>query len=290
MNIAILGSTGRLGRALCKQFPAAVQFTRRDHDAELPGIQCLMHHASPDLILNAVAMCGVERCEAEPAKAFRINAAFPIELAEYAQRSGCQLIHFSTDYVFDGAKSPYTEVDQANPLGAYGWTKFVGEQLLIACPSAIVLRIGSLIGDDKAGIADVLNQVDRGLGTAEAPVNVLRQFCSPITTWTVAKIVAQIIERRGGKSWGGGRYHIGSQQSMWKRDIAGLLLMLVLGHDKTRVVDNPMPRRPLFSALDSTFFSTSFRIEMPHLRNELLAVAQLHAKAAVHWPEDMVLQ
>lgn len=290
MKILILGSTGRLGRALCSQFPDAVKLVRRDHDAEHPGISTLLRDTCPDLILNAVAMCGVEPCEADPAKAFRINAAFPIEIAEYAQRSGCQFIHFSTDYVFDGNKSPYVESDQASPLGAYGWTKFVGEQVLIVCPSAIVLRIGSLIGDDKAGIADVLNQVDRGFGTPEAPVNVLRQFCSPITTWSVAKIIGQIVERRGGKSWGGGRYHIGAREAMWKRDIASLLLMLVLGHDRTRIVDNQLPRRPLFSAFDSTMFAGAFRIEMPNLRNEILAVARLHAKAAVQWPEDMVLQ
>lgn len=94
-------------------------------------VRSMVRDTAPDIILNASAYTAVDRAESEPDVAMAVNATAPGILAEEALRTGALLVHYSTDYVFDGTKtSPWIETDQSNPLNVYGATKLAGEEAI----------------------------------------------------------------------------------------------------------------------------------------------------------------
>ena len=127
-RILILGATGQVGRELQRSFAGAGELFLSDTemaDVRSPeSLRDAVRRAAPDVILNAAAYTAVDRAETEPDDAFAINAAAPRVLAEEAVRSNALLVHYSTDYVFDGSKSePWEETDTPNPLNVYGASK-----------------------------------------------------------------------------------------------------------------------------------------------------------------------
>ena len=140
-SILITGTTGQVGGALAPLFPDALTPTRADLDlSSEPSIRAYIRTHTPAWILNPAAYTAVDKAESEPALAAAINAEAPRILAEEAAQYGGRILHFSTDYVFDGTKpTPYTEEDPANPTNVYGRTKLAGEQAL-ADTNAIILR------------------------------------------------------------------------------------------------------------------------------------------------------
>jgi dTDP-4-dehydrorhamnose reductase len=92
-------------------------------------VRAMVRDAAPDIILNAAAYTAVDRAESEPDVALAVNAQAPAILAEEALRTGALLVHYSTDYVFDGSKTgPWVETDKTGPLNVYGATKLAGEK------------------------------------------------------------------------------------------------------------------------------------------------------------------
>lgn len=129
----ILGARGQLGVELQNAFSGAGAVTALDRSAcDLADSSCIrsaIRAAHPDVILNAAAYTGVDRAESEQDLAMRINGDAPGILAEEAQKTNTLLIHYSTDYVFDGSKcGPWVENDPVHPLNAYGLTKLEGER------------------------------------------------------------------------------------------------------------------------------------------------------------------
>ena len=108
---------------------------------------------APELILNCAAYNDVDGAEDMPATAFTVNALAVRSMAAAAERAGATLVHYSTDFVFDGADraTPYTETDAPKPQSVYGMSKLLGEWLAAAAPRAYVLRVESLFG----GVGDV---------------------------------------------------------------------------------------------------------------------------------------
>ncbi len=134
-RILILGATGQLGHELQRSFVDAgeqIACSRDSVDLAKPRqIQDVVRKAAPDVILNAAAYTAVDRAEAEPELATAINAIAPGVLAAEAQRAGALLVHYSTDYVFNGSKTtPWSETDATHPLNIYGQTKLAGEQAI----------------------------------------------------------------------------------------------------------------------------------------------------------------
>lgn len=132
-SILILGSQGQLGRELQRSFAGFGSITAADRDtidlANAEQIRAAMRRIQPDVILNAAAYTAVDRAESEPELAYAINAAAPCVLAEEARERSALLVHYSTDYVFDGAKpEPWIEDDLPNPLNVYGASKLAGER------------------------------------------------------------------------------------------------------------------------------------------------------------------
>lgn len=140
MNILVFGKDGQLGGALQKQLlqPSVqhnhLSFVGRS-ECDLDNFDQLTYTLNahkPDLIINAAAYTAVDKAEVEPDLAFSINAVAPSIMANYAVQHHCALLHFSTDYIFDGSKQgTYTENDMVNPLGIYGKSKQAGEDAIV---------------------------------------------------------------------------------------------------------------------------------------------------------------
>ncbi|HWA38225.1 MAG TPA: dTDP-4-dehydrorhamnose reductase [Burkholderiales bacterium] len=136
MKVLVTGVTGQVGAALLPRLAGfeVVAVERAQLDLADPDLLSgFIRDTGPDIILNAAAYTAVDRAESERALAMKVNADAPAVLAEEAKRSGSLLVHYSTDYVFDGEKAaPYVENDPTNPLSVYGATKLAGEQAIVA--------------------------------------------------------------------------------------------------------------------------------------------------------------
>src|SRR5205823_12103523 len=136
MKIVIVGSSGRLGSALMREYKekfGVVGFSHAQLDLAKPEqLRDKLSSLDFDVLVNAAAFTNVDLCEKERDQAFRINAEASRILAEICRDKKAKLIHFSTDYVFDGEnRQPYTENDPANPISVYGQSKRAGEQFVL---------------------------------------------------------------------------------------------------------------------------------------------------------------
>ena len=134
MKILITGVNGQVGHALMRELTEheLIGLTRQDCDlTNLDQIKQVIDHHQPDLIINPAAYTKVDQAEDEPELAFQINRDAPKVMAEKAREYHIPLIHFSTDYVFDGKKNEaYLESDPTQPLGVYGQSKCAGEEAI----------------------------------------------------------------------------------------------------------------------------------------------------------------
>src|SRR5258708_4836808 len=135
LTILLTGKTGQLGSELDRLLPKlgeVIAPDRKDLDLREPEkIRQIMRDARPQLVVNAAAYTAVDAAETDQPNALAVNTEAPRMLAVEAKKLGAMLVHFSTDYVFDGSKkAPYVETDPPNPLNAYGKTKLTGEQAI----------------------------------------------------------------------------------------------------------------------------------------------------------------
>ncbi len=150
MKTALLGASGQLGTEIRKIIDTE-PLTRENYSIDEPFEKCAELLLPYDTIINATAYTNVEKAESEIEQTFKINAKFPGKLAEYCKKHKKTLIHFSTDYVFNGEKTvPYKENDIPAPINIYGKSKFAGEFLVSSsCKKFFIFRLSSLFG--KAG-------------------------------------------------------------------------------------------------------------------------------------------
>lgn len=135
LRVLITGAQGQVGRALITSFAGTAEVIACDRStldlSDPDSIRTSIREAAPHVILNTGAYTAVDKAESEPEPAMAINGRAPGVLAEEANRAGALLVHYSTDYVFDGSKSsPWVEEDPTNPLSVYGATKLAGEQAI----------------------------------------------------------------------------------------------------------------------------------------------------------------
>ena len=134
-RVLIIGYAGQVGVELQRSFFDAAELICHDRDtvdlAVPDQVTAMVRRAAPDIILNAAAYTAVDRAESEPETAMAVNAMAPRILAEEALRVGALLVHYSTDYIFDGSKTgPWVESDKPNPLNVYGASKLAGEEAI----------------------------------------------------------------------------------------------------------------------------------------------------------------
>src|SRR6266508_2921883 len=198
MKIVIIGAGGRLGAALMREFRPKYDLAGFNHAqldlANLDDVRGKLGAMNFDLLINAAAFTNVDACETERDRAFLINAEVPGILAEICNEKDAKLIHFSTDYVFDGEKrAPYTEEDQANPISAYGESKLAGEKNVLAAEDGhLVVRVSWVFGPDRPSFVDAMikrAQQDENINA------ISDKFSTPTYTHDVARMLPQCFQR-----------------------------------------------------------------------------------------------
>lgn len=212
LKILLLGKDGQVGHELCRTLPAlggVVPLDRPEIDFERPDMLAeLVCRAAPDVIVNAAAYTAVDRAEVEPDRARLVNADAVAALAAAADRLGGLLVHYSTDYVFDGTKAgPYVETDQPAPLGVYGATKLAGERAAAAAGRHYVLRTSWVHGVHGANFVRTMLRLAR---EREELRVVDDQTGAPTSAALLAEVTAALIGRamRPASSPAPGVYHV----------------------------------------------------------------------------------
>ena len=204
MRCALIGVTGQLGHDLARTFDLPgelVRLTRADLDLLEPGaIGRVLRELRPTHVVNCAAYNLVDRAEDEREKAFALNAQAVGELAEACQAIDATLVHFSTDYVFDGTKTtPYTETDAPAPLSVYAESKVAGERLALdRCRRTYVIRVCGLYGVAQSATAGRTNFVETMLRLAAngQAIRVVRdQVLTPSYTLDLAPKVWRVMAR-----------------------------------------------------------------------------------------------
>ncbi|MCS4049210.1 dTDP-4-dehydrorhamnose reductase [Salinibacter ruber] len=267
-SILLLGATGQVGHALRRTLAplgaayapgrAAVDLT------DLKSVRAAVRELGPDLVVNAAAYTDVDGAEEEPERAAQINAEAPRVLAEAARAVGAWLVHYSTDYVFDGTKrAPYTEADAPSPIGVYGRTKRDGEKAIRAVGGRhLILRTSWMYSRRRSNFVrtmlslarenDRLTVVDDQIG---------------VPTWAgwCAEATASVCERllADGDAPETGCYHLaGTGQTSWY----GLARAVFAQFGRTDVTVEPVSSdeyetaapRPAYTVLDSSRARAAF--------------------------------
>jgi dTDP-4-dehydrorhamnose reductase len=197
MRIVILGADGRLGAALRRDYREnfdAVGLNRAQLDlAKSDQIRDRLSSFEFDVLINCAAMTNVDLCESKQAEAFAVNADAPKVLAEICTEKNAKLIHFSTDYVFDGEKrEPYIEDDVARPISVYGESKRAGEENVIAMQDRhLVVRVSWVFGPDRPSFIDAMIKRARAEEKIDA---VADKFSTPTFTSDIAKMLTQFFD------------------------------------------------------------------------------------------------
>ncbi|WP_236177210.1 dTDP-4-dehydrorhamnose reductase [Pseudomonas qingdaonensis] len=282
MKILITGRNGQLAQALKQRLAGLGQvhvLGREQLDlAEPERIRQVVRELSPDLLVNAAAYTAVDQAENEPALAFAINATAPGVLAEEAARLGVPLLHYSTDYVFDGSKAtPYTEDDAPNPLSVYGRSKLAGEQAIHAVGGAhLTLRtswVYSLHG------RNFLLTMQRLLQEKPQLRVVADQIGAPTWAGSLAASTLALIQRwQAGQAGAWGTYHMTAQgQTSWFGFAQAIGEHLeAQGRPCAQLLpipssEYPTPaQRPLNSRLDCSRLRQQWQVEQPDWRQALI--------------------
>ena len=215
MKILLLGKNGQVGwelqRSLAPLGDVLALGNERTGDlcgdlADLDGLAATIRVLRPDVIVNAAAYTAVDKAESEPEQARLINASAVGVLAEEAQALGAWLVHFSTDYVFDGSGNvPWTETDLAAPLSVYGRTKFEGEQAAARCAKHLVFRTSWVYAARGANFAKTMLR----LAQEREQLNVVSdQFGAPTGAELIADVVAHALRAAVKDDALAGIYHL----------------------------------------------------------------------------------
>ena len=214
-TIVVVGAGGRLGAALHREYSATDAVTGFNHAqldlADHAGLRETLGAIDFDVLINCAAQTNVDRCETEREEAFALNAEAPRVLAEICDEKGAQLVHISTDYVFDGMKTaPYTEEDPALPVSAYGESKLEGERRVLATnPKHLILRVSWVFGPDRPSFIDGVLQRARKEEEVSA---IADKFSTPSYTKDLARMLRPLL----GGSKGGVLHLTNGGQCSWQ--------------------------------------------------------------------------
>nr|WP_315465347.1 dTDP-4-dehydrorhamnose reductase [uncultured Rhodoferax sp.] len=286
MKILLLGRGGQVGWELQRSLGVLGEVVALDFDAgqnpqglcgdftDLAGLERTVAAVHPDIIVNAAAHTAVDKAESEPALARTINALAPAALAQAAIKTGAWLIHYSTDYVFDGSgNTPWKETDTTGPLSVYGQTKLEGEQALAQNPKHLILRTSWVYATRGGNFAKTMLRL---AGERDALTVINDQFGAPTSAELLADVTAHAIRSLQAKPELAGLYHcIAAGETTWhgyaqfvleQASILGLPLKATA--DKvapTPTSSYPTPaRRPLNSRLDTSKLQAAFGLRLPH--------------------------
>ena len=275
-RIMLTGKNGQVGWELQRTLAPlgeVVALDRRQLDlSDSKQIRELVREIKPNLIVNAAAYTAVDKAESEPEIAMAINGVAPGILAEEAKRIGAAIIHYSTDYVFDGNKtSPYTEDDTPNPLNEYGRTKLAGEQAVKAAGAPyIILRTGWVYGTrGKNFLLTILR-----LAHEREEIRIVDdQTGAPTWSRMLAEATAQILsDDYNALAAKRGIYHMtASGSTTWYGFSKAILALDPNSNEQVckyvrpiSSAEYPIPaRRPAYSVLSNAKLKAAFEVALP---------------------------
>ena len=265
-HILVTGGDGLLAHALKEIAPRNFEFSflgRADFDLLNPKLMAQrLAELQPQVVINTAAYNLVDRCEIERELSWAVNATAPAKLAKLCAEKNVRLVHYGTDYVFDGAKkSPYLESDPANPLNHYAAGKFAGEQAVLrASPKHLVLRTSLVFGwhptQTKTFVHTVLKAArdGRALKSTTDQISV-PTFASDLAQWTLELI----------RCGAGGLFHVVNDEGVSRFDWTKIILEEAV---HAKLISAAPPVEPVLS---SFFNSTMRRPDYTVMGNEKLA-------------------
>ena len=223
MKILLLGKNGQVGWELQRSLAPLGEVTALDrHSSDfcgdlsnLPGLAETVQMLRPDVIVNAAAHTAVDKAESEPELAHLINATAPGVLAQEAHKLGAWLVHYSTDYVFDGSGSqPWVETDTPAPLSVYGNTKLEGEQLIAQhCPKHLIFRTSWVYAARGGNFAKTMLRLAQ---ERERLTVIDDQWGAPTGADLLADVTAHAIRQLQRRPEDGGLYHcVAAGETTW---------------------------------------------------------------------------
>ena len=281
MKILITGQHGQVSHALQQRLQDLGELIVLGRDqldlANPEPIRARIRSHRPDLIINAAAHTAVDQAESEPDAAFAINAIAPGILAEEAKALGIPLIHYSTDYVFDGSKpAPYTETDAPNPLGVYGQSKLAGEQAIAAVGGEYLILRTSWVYSDHG--KNFLLTLQRLLQEKPHLRIVADQIGAPTWAGTIALTTRALIERwQAGQAGDWGVYHLTALGETSWFGFAQAIGAHLRAQEKACAELEAIPssayptpaQRPLNSRLDCSRLQQQWHVSLPQWQDAL---------------------
>lgn len=285
MKVMLFGAKGQVGRALVERLRDRFELVALDRNSvnlcDLHQVAGAVFEASPDVVINAAAYTNVDGAEADPDLARLINASAPGRMALATAEIGALLIHYSTDYVFDGTKNgAYVEGDTANPLNVYGATKLEGERLVASANGPyLTFRtswVHSATGNSFA--KKILNRAE----TQDQLRVVDDQFGAPTSAALIAQVTWQAVDRhQRGEDFTTGLYHLtASGETNWYRYAQEVLDVAERGGMQLKATARDIV--PVSAA--------SFAAPAKRPANSLLSsdkLAQLLGQTLPDWREDL---
>lgn len=286
MKILLLGRNGQVGWELQRSLGVLGEVIALGSDAarnpgdlcgnltDLRGLTETVERVAPDVIVNAGAYTAVDKAESEPELAHTINALAPATLAQAATKIGAWLVHYSTDYVFDGSGStPWKETDATGPLSVYGQTKLAGEQAVATTPKHLILRTSWVYAARGGNFAKTMLRL---AAERDALTVINDQYGAPTSAELLADVTAHAVHTLRQRPELAGLYHcIASGETTWHGYAQFVLIQaqtlgLPLKAGPAQVTPTstssyPTPaKRPLNSRLDTHKLQAAFGLSLPH--------------------------
>lgn len=291
MRVLLFGSNGQVGHALKGLAgtgkPSSSQWTfltRHECDlADPASIRATIERVRPDAIVNAAAYTAVDKAESDRDACYLVNATAPGVMAAAAARIGAKLVHYSTDYVFDGTKgTPYNEQDQTAPRNVYGASKLAGEQAVLdANPNAFILRTSWVYSSYGANFLKTMLR----LGSERPQLRIVAdQHGAPTSAEAIAAATVRILEMANDRKWSGGVHHMTAAGETTWYDFAKAIFARASGKVPTvlpiTTAEYPTPAvRPAYSVLSNEKFAQTFGFRLPEWQQQLDAVMEPSAGA-----------
>jgi dTDP-4-dehydrorhamnose reductase len=200
IRVLVTGARGQVGTEVARELGGRAEVIAHDRAtldlAKPPDITARVREARPDVIVNCAAYTAVDRAESEPGLAHAVNGVAPGILGEAAKAAGALLVHYSTDYVFDGTKrAAYVESDATNPLSAYGRTKLEGEQAIARSGCRhVILRTSWVYGPHGANFMLTMLRL---AATRDELRIVDDQRGAPTSARAIARLTRELLDRDG---------------------------------------------------------------------------------------------
>jgi dTDP-4-dehydrorhamnose reductase len=279
MRLLLTGRNGQVGGELVRQLAGLGEVVSTDRAAldlaDADALRGFVRKARPDVIVNAAAYTAVDQAESEPELAMQVNGRAPGVLAEEAKTLGVLLVHFSTDYVFDGMQDKaYLETDFPNPLNAYGRSKVEGERAIVRTQCRhLILRTSWVYGPrGRNFLRTILSKARAGEGLRVVD----DQFGAPTSSLMIGSALPGAISRTLSDSSLDGIYHMSASESTTWCGFARAIVEASGTHVPVQAIASAelrLPaRRPRNSLLDNSKIASRLGIRLPSWRSGMTEV------------------